>query len=67
MHSQPKALSSPGDAALFSDDPEVMQMAKIETPREDLSGFSNSPSNYLWFFRGAQKPTLKSTLVNSSN
>jgi hypothetical protein len=42
-------------------------MAEIEAHCEDLSSFSNSSSNYLWFFRRAQKPALKSTLVNFIN
>jgi hypothetical protein len=67
LHGQTKALSGTRNTALFGDDPEVMQMAKIETHLEDLSSFSNSPSDYLWFFRGAQKPALKSTLVNFPN
>jgi hypothetical protein len=67
LHGQAKTLGGTGNTALFSDDPEVMQMAKIEAHCEDLSSFSNSPSNYLWFFRGAQKPALKCTLVNFFN
>jgi hypothetical protein len=67
LDGQAKALGGTRNTALFGDDPEVMQMAKIKAHREDLSSFSNSPSNYLWFFRGAPKPALKSTLVNFPN
>jgi hypothetical protein len=67
LDGQAKALGGTRNTALFGDDPEVMQMTKIEAHREDLSSFSNSTSDYLWFFRGAQKPVLKSTLVNFLN
>jgi cytidyltransferase-like protein len=38
---QAKALGGTRNTALFGDDPKVMQMAKIEAHREDLSSFSN--------------------------
>jgi hypothetical protein len=64
LDGQAKTLGGTGDAALFGYNPKIMQMAKIQAHGEDLSSFTNSSFDYLWFFERLQMPARKSPLVN---